>query len=72
MLVINENGDYFWFDSGSLAIMGKLFAARSGLAGDGGSRTLARIAGFPFTLAFLLGFAARVHLMRRLRLAFRA
>ncbi|MGA2185760.1 MAG: hypothetical protein ABSH47_22305 [Bryobacteraceae bacterium] len=71
VLIINENGDYFWFDRGSFGILGRLFAARAGLAGDSGLRTLARIAGFPFTLALLLGFAARVHLMRQLRLLFR-
>lgn len=71
VLIINENGDYFWFDRGSLGILGKLFAVRAGLAGESAFRTLARIAGFPFTLALLLAFAARVHLMRQLRLLFR-
>lgn len=70
VLIVNENGDYFWFDRGSLAILGKLFATRAGLAGDSGLRTLTRIAGLPFTLALLLGFAARVHLSRQMRLLF--
>jgi hypothetical protein len=68
VLIVNENGDYFWFDRGSLPILGKLIAARAGLAGEGGRGTLVRIAGFPFTLVLLLAFAARVHLMRQLRL----
>jgi hypothetical protein len=71
VLIVNENADYFWFDRGNIGIVGKLIAARAGLAGESGNRTLARIAGFPFTLALLLGFAARVHLMRRVRLLFR-
>ena len=71
VLIINENGDYFWFDRGSFGILWKLFAARAGLAGDSSFRTLARIAVFPFTLALLLAFAARVHLMRQVRLLFR-
>jgi hypothetical protein len=71
VLIVNENGDYFWLDRGSLSLLGKLIAARAGLAGEGGSRTLARVAAFPFTLLFLLAFAARVHLMRQLRLLFR-
>jgi hypothetical protein len=68
VLVVNENGDYFWFDCGSLRFIGKLFASRAGVAGEGGFRTLTRVAAFPFTLALLAGFAARVHLMRQLRL----
>jgi len=71
VLVINENGDYFWLDRGSLGILGKLFAARSGLSSGGGLRTIAQIAAFPFMLAVLLGYAARVHLMSQLRLLFR-
>jgi hypothetical protein len=71
VLIVNENGDYFWFDRGSLGLLCKLFAARAGLAGEGGLRTLARIAAFPFLLAFLLAFAAKVHLTRQIRLLFR-
>jgi len=70
VLIVNENGDYFWLDRGSFGLLCKLAAARAGLAGEGGSRTLARVAAFPFTLLFLLGFAARVHLMRQFRLLF--
>lgn len=68
VLVINENGDYFWLDRGSLRILRKLLAVRTGLSGESAARTLALILAFPFTLAFLLLFAARVHLMRSLRL----
>ena len=60
VLIVNEHGDYFW-----------LFAARAGLAGESGARSLARVAAFPFTLALLLAFAAKVHVMRQLRLLFR-
>jgi hypothetical protein len=70
VLVINENADYFWLNRGSFGILCKLFAARAGLAGEGSSRVVARIATFPFMLVFLLAFAARVHLMRQLRLLF--
>ena len=71
VLIINENGDYFWLDRGSFGILCKLAAARAGLDSESGLRTIARIATFPLTLAVLLGFAARVHLMRQLRLLFR-
>ena len=70
VLVINEHADYFWFNRGSFGILCKLFAARAGLAGEGISRIVARIATFPFVLVFLLAFAARVHLMRQFRLLF--
>jgi len=71
ILIVNENGDYFWFDRGNLAIVWKLFTTRAGMGGESGNRTLVRIATFPFLLLMLLGFAARVHLMRQLRLLFR-
>jgi hypothetical protein len=71
VLIVNEHGDYFWLDRGSFGILCKLFAARAGLAGESGSRSLARVAAFPFTLALLLAFAAKVHVMRQLRLLFR-
>jgi hypothetical protein len=70
VLIVNENADYFWLDRGSPGILWKLFAARAGLDSESSRRTLARIVAFPFTLALLLGFAARVHLMRQLRLLF--
>jgi len=70
ILVINENTDYFWFDRGSLRLIGKLLAARAGLDAEGSARTVAQIVSFPFALLVLLGFAARVHLMRQLRLLF--
>jgi hypothetical protein len=70
ILVVNENADYFWFDRGSLRLIGKLLAARAGLDAEGSARTVAQIMSFPFALLVLLGFAARVHLMRQLRLLF--
>ena len=72
VLIVNENADYFWCDRGSIGILWKLFTARAGLGEESGNRTLTRIATFPFLLIFLVGFALRVHLMRRLRLLFRS
>ena len=68
ILVINENADYFWFDRGSIRLIARLAAGRAGLDSDSSARTLAQIVSFPFALLVLLGFAARVHLMRQLRL----
>ena len=70
ILVINENADYFWFDRGSLRLIVRLLTARAGLDADSSARTIAQIVSFPFALLALLGFAARVHLMRQLRLVF--
>ena len=72
ILVVNENADYFWLDRGSLRLVGRLIAARAGLDADSSARTVAQIVSFPFALAVLVGFAARVHLMRGLRLLFRS
>ena len=67
LLIINENGDYFWVDRGNLHILRRFMAQRAGVAGTGLGRTLARALIFPFTLAYLLLFAAGIHLRRQLR-----
>jgi len=67
VFVINENGDYFWLDRGHLAPLGEFVLYRSGLAGAGAVRTLARLISFPFTLAYLLLYATAVHTRRLLR-----
>jgi hypothetical protein len=66
MFILNENGDYFWVDYGHWAIIRHFALFRAGLAGSDAVRTLARLALFPFTLLFLLSYAATVHLARRL------
>ena len=63
--ILNENGDYFWFDYGHWSVIRHFALYRAGLAGAGAVRTLARLALFPFTLLFLLCYAATVHLTRR-------
>jgi hypothetical protein len=66
VFVLNENGDYFWIDYGHWSIIQHFALFRAGLAGPDAVRTLARLALFPFTLLFLLSYAAAVHLARRL------
>ena len=66
VFIINENGDYFWLDRGHLAMVREMVLFRSGLAGAGAVRTLGRIISFPFTLAYLLLYAAAVHARRAL------
>lgn len=68
LFLINENADFFWFDRGHLDLIWQTVLLRSGLAGAGAVRTLARAASFPFTLAYLLLYASVVHARRSLRL----
>jgi hypothetical protein len=67
VFVLNENGDYFWLDRGHLATIRHFVLFRSGLTGAGAVRTLARLVLFPFTLLYLILYAATVHLRRKLR-----
>lgn len=67
VFVLNENGDYFWLDRGHFATIRHFLLFRAGLTGAGAIRTLARLALFPFTLLYLILYAATVHLRRKLR-----
>jgi hypothetical protein len=67
MFILNENGDYFWFDRGHLGVIRRFILFRAGLSGAGAVRTLARLIAFPFALLYLILFAATVHLRRKLR-----
>ena len=68
-LIVNENADFFWLDRGNFGAMRQFLLRRTSLRDPFAARTLARLAVFPFTLAYLLAFAARVHIVRALRLA---
>lgn len=67
VFVVNENGDYFWLDRKHAGIIRRFVLLRAGLAGAGAVRTLARALSFPFTLLYLVGYAATVHGRRALR-----
>lgn len=64
VFLINENGDYFWLDRGHLDLIRQIVLLRSGLAGTGAVRTLARVVCFPFALTYLLLYAAVAHARR--------
>ena len=70
IFVVNENGDYFWLDWGHLEPLRQFVLLRAGLAGTGAARTLARVISFPFTLLYLLLYAAAVHCRRAFRSLF--
>jgi hypothetical protein len=67
IFIINENGDYFWFDRMHLGAIRQFVLFRSGLAGSGAVRTLVRLISFPFTLLYLLLYATSAHTRRALR-----
>jgi hypothetical protein len=67
IFILNENGDYFWLDRGHWSSIRHFVLFRAGLAGAGAVRTLARLLAFPFTLLYLLVYAAAVHLRRKAR-----
>lgn len=67
IFVLNENGDYFWFDRGNLETIRYFILFRAGLTGSGAVRTLVRVALFPFSLLYLILYAMMVHLRRSLR-----
>lgn len=68
VFVLNENGDYFWLDRSNWRTIRHFVLFRLGLSGMAGVRTLAGIALLPFTLSYLLMYAAWVHLRRKVRL----
>ena len=67
IVVHNENGDYFYFDRAHLNTICQFIVFRAGLSGAGAVRTLSRVALFPFTLLYLLLFAATYHFRRIIR-----
>jgi hypothetical protein len=64
LFIINENGDYFWFDRVHAGPIRQFVLLRSGLAGAGAARTLVRLLSFPFTLLYLLLYATSAHARR--------
>jgi len=67
VFIINENGDYFWLDRAHLDTVREFVFLRSGLAGAGAVRLLARLFSFPFTFLYLLLYATVVHTRRAMR-----
>jgi hypothetical protein len=65
ILVLNENGDYFFADRGNLAIIRHFFLVRAGLTDGGAVRAIGRLMLFPFTLVYLALFAVFAHLRRK-------
>ncbi len=67
VFMLNENGDYVWLDREHASTVWEFARFRSGLAGAGAVRTIARLVLFPFTLLYLLIYATSVHARRAIR-----
>jgi hypothetical protein len=67
VFAINENADYFWLDRLHFANIRDFVLLRTGLAGAGAVRLLARLFSFPFTFLYLILYATTVHARRALR-----
>ena len=67
ILILNENGDYFWLDRGNWRTVAHFAAFRGGLTETGAVMTLVRIAMLPLTVLYLLLYAATVHSLAALR-----
>lgn len=68
LFILNENGDYFWFDRSNFATIQHFILFRMGLTGAGAIRTIARLMFFPFSVLYLLLYAFAAHSLRALRL----
>lgn len=67
ILVLNENGDFFWLDRARWRIAAHFVLYRAGLTGSAAIPAIARLLFFPVTLGYLLLYAAFVHFRRKLR-----
>jgi hypothetical protein len=67
LLVVNENGDAFWFDRANWKTIRHFVLFRAGLTGADAVRTISQVLLFPLTLLYLLLYAAVIHLRRKVR-----
>ncbi|HUQ95656.1 MAG TPA: hypothetical protein VM120_28520 [Bryobacteraceae bacterium] len=67
VFILNENGDYYWFDYTNWRTMLHFIFFRAGLTGADAVTTITRLLLFPFTLCYLLLYATAVHLRRKVR-----
>ncbi len=67
VLIVNENADFFWLDLPRWRTVRHFLLFRLGLSGGEAVPTLLRLVLFPFTLLYLLLYAAMIHLRRKVR-----
>ena len=69
IFVINEFAGFLFVDYGHWRNIAEFLRVRLGLSGSAIAPALGRLLLFPFSLAFLLLFAAVVHTRRRIRIS---
>lgn len=69
IFIINEFAGFVWLDWAHWRNLAHFARVRLGLSGSAALPTLARLLLFPFSLAYLLLFAAVVHTRRRIRIS---
>lgn len=65
LLIVNENADYFWFDTGHVSNLGALIRDRWGIGIN--LQLVSQVMVSPFVYLYLLANAAWVHARRALR-----
>jgi len=69
IFVINEFAGFLFLDRGHWRNIAEFLRVRLGLSGSAVAPALGRLLLFPFSLVFLLLFAAVVHTKRRIRIS---
>jgi len=69
VLIVNENGDFFWLDTTNLRTIAHFVKIRMGVDSELGAITVARLAVLPFAVAYLLLYASVIHARRAWRRA---
>jgi hypothetical protein len=67
VMIVNENADFFWLDRANWPAISHFILYRADLTGGDAVRTLLRLLLFPFTVLFLVAYAAMAHTRRLLR-----
>ncbi len=70
LLVVNENGDFFWLDWSNREVLRQFLGARAGLDGLELFRAAVRVLLWPFVFLFLAGGALLAYLGRWTRLLY--
>jgi len=65
--IMNENGDYFWFDYSNWKLILHFMAVRAGMSGDNSIWLPLRMLVFPFGMAYFAAYAAWLHGRRWMR-----
>jgi hypothetical protein len=67
VLIVNENADYFWLDSGNFANMRAMVRQRLNWHASASPRLFFELLAYPFVLLYLLAYAGWIHSRRALR-----